>query len=48
MKEINSTTDLIELYPDRFDGIGKFPGKHQIPISETAKPVIHAARKFPI
>ena len=40
--------DLVELYPDQFDKIGKFPGKYHIELKEDATPVVHAQRKFSI
>ena len=30
LKSINSKDDLIKAYPDRFEGIGKFPGTYHI------------------
>ena len=41
LKPINSKDDLIKAYPDRFKGIGKFPGTYPIP-------VVHTLRKCPI
>ena len=40
--------DLVELYPDQFDKIGKFPGQYHISLQEDAQPVVHAQRKFSI
>ena len=39
---------LIEAYPDRFEGIGHFPGTYHITLCSDAKPIIHAPRKCPI
>ena len=39
---------LLELYPDRFEGIGKFPGKCHIDLTPGAKAVIQPPRKYPI
>jgi hypothetical protein len=45
---INNKQDLQKLYPDRFEGIGKFPNKYSITLKEDAKPVVHPPRKYPI
>ena len=45
---INSRDDLIKAYPDRFEGIGKFPGTYHIHLKEDAIPVVHPPRKCPI
>ena len=47
-KCIKSTDDLTREFPDRFTGIGKFPGKYKIWLHPDAHPVIHAPRKCPI
>ena len=47
-QEINSKDDLIKAYPDRFEGIGKFPGTYYIYLKEDAIPVVHTPRKCPI
>ena len=47
-KRIKSTDDLINEFPDRFKGIGRFPSKYKIWLCHDAHPVIHAARKCPI
>ena len=47
-KPIRSTDDLINEFPDRFKGIGRFPGKYKIWLCHDAHPMIHAPRKFPI
>ena len=39
---------LQALYPDRFDGIGKFEGKYHIVTDPDVPPVVHAPRKCPI
>ena len=36
------------MYPDRFDGIGKFEGEYQIVTDPDVPPVVHAPRKCPI
>ena len=42
LKPINSKDDLIKAYPDRFEGIGKFPGTYH---KEDAIPVVHTSWK---
>ena len=44
---LNTKEDLIKVYPDRFEGIGHFPGTYHITLCSDAKPVIHAPRKCP-
>ena len=46
--EINGKSGLQMLYPDRFDGIGKFEGEYHIVTDPSVPPVIHAPRKCPI
>ena len=48
LKPINCKDDLIKAYPDRFEGIGKFPGTYHIYLKEDAIPVVHTPRKCPI
>ena len=48
LKSVNSKDDLIKAYPDRFKGIGKFPGTYHIFFKEDAIPVVHTPRKCPI
>ena len=45
---LNTKEDLIKAHPDRFKGIGHFPGTYHITLCSDAKPVIHAPRKCPI
>ena len=45
---IKSTEDLIKKFPDRFQGIGQFPGEYTIRLCDNAQPVIHASQKCPI
>ena len=47
-KPIASKEDLIVMYPDRFQGISRFPGEYHIVIDPTQVPVVHAAWKCPI
>ena len=42
---LNTKEDLIKAYPDRFKGIGCFPGTYHITLCSDAKPIIHAPRK---
>jgi len=48
LKNISSRQDLIDAYPDRFEGIGRFPGTYHITLREDARPVVHAPHKCPI
>ena len=48
LKLLNTTQDLIQAYPDRFEGIGHFPETYHITLCSDAKPVVHAPRKYPI
>ena len=48
LPSIKSSEDLRQLYPDRFEGIGKLPGKHCIPIDKSVPPIKHAPRRTPI
>ena len=48
LKPINSKDDLIKAYPDRFEGIRKFPGTYHIYLKEDAIPVVHTPQKCPI
>ena len=41
LKRINSKDDLLKAYPDRLEGIGKFPGTYHIYLKEDAIPVVH-------
>ena len=43
-----NTKDFIKAYPDRFEGIGHFPGTYHITLCSDWKPIIHAPRKCPI
>ncbi|XP_015779930.1 PREDICTED: uncharacterized protein K02A2.6-like [Acropora digitifera] len=45
---IKDKGDLQILYPDRFDGIGKFEGEYHIVTDPDVPPVVHAPRKCPI
>ena len=47
-KCIKSTDDLTREFPDRFTGIGKFPGEYKIRLHPDTHPVIHTPRKCPI
>lgn len=47
-QEVNSIADLVRVYPEQFDCIGKFPGEYHIVLRDDAQPVVHAQRKFPI
>ena len=43
---LNTKEDLIKAYPDRFEGIGCFPGTYHITLCSDAKPIVHVPRKF--
>ena len=45
---IYSINDLQKLYPNRFNGIGKFEGEYHIVVDPDVPPVVHAPRKCPI
>ena len=45
---IKDKGDLQLLYPDRFDGIGRFEGEYHIVTDPDVLPVVHAPRKCPI
>ena len=45
---IASKSDLIDAYPDRFEGIGSFRGKFHITIDKSVPPVVHSPRRCPI
>ena len=45
---IRNKSDLQLLYPDRFNGIGKFEGEYHIVTDPDESPVVHALRKCPI
>ena len=45
---IHSIHDLQKLYPDGFNGIGKFEGEYHIVVDPDVPPVVHAPRKCPI
>ena len=42
LQQLNTKEDLIKAYPDRFEGIGHFPGTHHITVWNDAKPIVHA------
>ena len=45
LKPINSKDNLIKAYPDRFKGIGIFPGTYHIYLKEDTMPVVHTPWK---
>lgn len=45
---ITDRDHLKTLYPDRFEGIGKFNGDYHIVIDRDVAPVVHPARRCPI
>ena len=42
LKPFSSREDLINTYPDHFEGIGRFPGTYHITLRKDARPVVHA------
>ena len=44
---LNTKEDLIKAYPDRFKGIGHFPGTYHITLCSDVKPIIYAPQKCP-
>lgn len=40
--------DLQQRFPDRFKGIGRFPGEFHVTLNDDIQPVVHSARKLPI
>ena len=47
-EHISSVDDLQKHYPDRFQGIGKFPTEQKLYVSKDAMPTRHAPRKAPV
>lgn len=48
MIPIKDTNELEKMYPDRFKGLDKFPGKYHIELKDDSVPVVRAPRKYPI
>ena len=48
LQRLKTKEDLIKAYPDRFEGIGHFPGTYHITLQNDPKPVVHAPQKCPI
>ena len=47
-KPIRDKEDLRSRFPDRFRGIGRFPGTFHLTLREDAEPVVHPPRRLPI
>ena len=45
---IKNNESLMSMYPDRFEGLGKFPQKASLQLKENAVPVVHAPRRCPV
>ena len=45
---IKDKSDLQQLYPDRFNGVGKFEGEYHIVTDPDVPPVVHTPRKCPM
>lgn len=43
-----SNENILEEYPDVFQGIGCLPGKYKIELKHNIQPVVHAPRKLPV
>ena len=48
VKTIHNKKDLIQQYPECFDGIGKFQGQYHISIDPTVPAAIHPPRRIPL
>ena len=48
VKTIDNKKDLIQQYPECFDGIGKFQGQYHISIDPTVPAAIHPPRRIPL
>ena len=47
-ENFNTISDLTNIYPDRFEGIGNFEGTYHIVTDPTIPPVVHSPRRPPI
>ena len=47
-ENLTNTNQLMEQYPNQFQGLGKFTGTASIEVDPSVKPVVHAPRKCPI
>ena len=47
-REIEGIEGQANQYPDRFLGIGNFPGKQKIYINENTMPAVQPQRKYPV
>ena len=45
---MKSVEDLNQLYADRFDSLGHFPGTYHIVVDPNVRPTIHAPRRCPM
>ena len=45
---IADTKMLLDLYPDRFKGIGEFPGEYHIDVEQNSSSVVHTSRLYSI
>ena len=48
MDNIKTISDLTNMYPDRFEGIGYFEGTYDSVTDPTIPPMVHAPRRPPI
>ena len=47
-QKISSTSYLQSMYPDCFEGLGKFAGTCKLTLKDDAQPIIHASRRAPV
>ena len=47
-RPINTVNNLVDMYPEQFDRIGKFPGEVKLVTNSDAPPHVDAPRKTPI
>ncbi len=45
---ITDTKTPLDLYPDRFKGIGEFPGEYHIDVEQNSSSVVHTSRLYSI
>ena len=45
---IKDKDELVNRYPDCFDGVGKFQGQYHITVDPSVPPLVHAQRRVPL
>ena len=48
LEEVEVAEEMVEEFKDRFTGLGCLPGKYQMDVDTTVKPVQHAPRRVPV